>query len=120
MATRKKRLKRPIKAKINGFTWKVEYVDLDHDNFGETDKSQKKIYIYTKGKSEQIVSETLLHEIGHAVMDDLADVIFHLDYDKNYDKEEQLIRLLCPRIFQFMQENPDFFHYWLDTCNGDV
>ena len=115
MATKRK-TKRPTGFKANGFQWEIKFLDLDHDNFGETDKEKKIIYIYTKNHTEQIIVETLIHELCHAVIDDMADVIFHLDYDKNVDKEEQLIRLLTPRMFQFVQENGHVLKYIIDNA----
>lgn len=112
----KRLAKRPSKFKANGFDWEIKFVDIEHDNFGETDKAKKIISIYTKGHTEQIIVETLIHELCHAVLDDMADVIFHLDYDKNADKEEQAIRLLTPRLFQFIQENGPVLKYIIDNA----
>jgi Zn-dependent peptidase ImmA (M78 family) len=110
----KRKLKRPTDFRVNGFNWEIKYVDIDHETFGETDKDKKIVYIYTKDRSDQINHETLVHELFHAVLDDLADVIFHLDYDKNSDKEEQAIRLVTPRIIQFMQNNKHIMKYILE------
>ena len=65
----KRNLKRPSAFKVNGFDWGIQYVDIDHDTFGETDKDKKIVYIYTKDRSEQVVIETLVHELFHAVID---------------------------------------------------
>jgi len=79
--------------------------------YGKTDTSTKTVTIY-KCKNDEITRETLLHELLHVVMEDKAEAVFNFDPDKKeYDKEENLIRLISPVLMQLITENPELIRF---------
>ena len=79
--------------------------------YGKTDSHNKVVTIY-KCKNEEIVRETLLHELLHVVMEDKAEAVFNFESDtKSYDKEENLIRLISPVLMQLINDNPELWQF---------
>lgn len=106
--SRKKSKRYPdeLSFRFSGFDWTIKFLEIDTDRFGDTDTDSKEVKIYYKGKSDQNIIETLIHELVHVAVFDLADSIFHFDVDDVDKKEENLIRLTSPRIFAIMRDNP--------------
>jgi hypothetical protein len=113
MATKKPRYPTSIPFHYMGFDWEIKFIDIEATDFGETDSDQKEVRIYYKNRTSQNVIETLIHEIGHVVMFELADSIFHFEKEKVYEKEENLIRLTSPRLFAIIRDNPKLVDFIL-------
>ncbi len=97
------------KVKINGFDWKIIYAKAKvADRFGETNLSSKEITIFSTD-NEQIIKETLQHEILHVLLEDIIPIIVKISDDEV--AEETLIRLVSPRLFTCMKENPKLSEY---------
>lgn len=111
MATKKPRYPASIPFHYMGFDWEIKFIDIEATDFGETDSDQKEVRIYYKNRTEQNVIETLLHELFHVVMFELADSVFHFEKERVYDKEENLIRLTSPRAFAIIRDNPDLVDF---------
>lgn len=105
-------MKKPTKFKAGCYSWKIYWSEEDADEmYGKTDHSTKVITIY-QCKTEEILKETLLHELLHVVMEDKAEAIFNFDPDKKeYDKEENLIRLISPVLMQIINDNPELWRF---------
>lgn len=89
-----------------GFDWIIKFLDIETDNHGVTDVDAKIVHIYYKTQSDQNVLETLLHELMHVLMLDMADAVFKHDAEKPFDLEENMIRLTSPRLFSIIRDNP--------------
>jgi len=108
-----------LKFKASGFDWKLKFIDITHDNFGETLMDKKEVVLFHRDHSHQEITETLIHELFHVVMYDSADAIFQFDTESNMKKEENAIRLLSPKLFALMRENPKLMKLigeMLDEC----
>ena len=105
-------MRKPTKFKSGCYTWKIYWGEEDADEmYGKTDTSTKTVTIY-KCKNDEITRETLLHELLHVVMEDKAEAVFNFDPDKKeYDKEENLIRLISPVLMQLISENPELIRF---------
>lgn len=88
-----------------GFNWNIKFIDIEGVDFGETDTDKKEVRIYYKNRTQQNVIETLIHELGHVIMFELANPVFHYEVEKVYDKEENLIRQTSPRVFSLLRDN---------------
>lgn len=75
---------------------------------GETNTDSKQIVVYSN-ENEEVVRETLQHEILHALLEDIIATIKDLEGEDKI--EEQLIRLLSPRLMSFAVENPKLARY---------
>jgi hypothetical protein len=98
---------------FSGFTWEIKFLDVESENFGETNTDQKYIYIYTKGRSKQNIVETIVHELQHVILFDMAEAIFHFDSENVGKKEENGIRLTSPRMYEMIKSNKAFFKWLL-------
>lgn len=96
-------------AKIGPFNYKIIYSEARFsDTHGVTCTSNKEIIIYRDNNLEA-VRETLQHELLHALLEDICASVKDLeDPDK---MEEQLIRLLSPRLLDFAQENQELVEF---------
>ena len=105
-------MKKPTKFKSGCFNWTIYWSQEEADEmYGKTDHSTKTVTIY-KCKSDEITKETLLHELLHVALEDKAESIFNYDPDKkDYDKEENLVRLLSPTLFYLIRENPELIRF---------
>lgn len=104
--SKKKRFPDQIPFRLLGFDWVIKFLDIETDNHGITDTDKKIVHIYYKEQSDQNVMETLLHELMHVVMIDMADSVFKHDAEKTMDLEENMIRLTSPRLFELVRDNP--------------
>lgn len=100
----------PVKTiKVGCFTYKIVYAKAKvSDTHGQTCTSNKEIIIF-KDDNEEVVRETLQHEILHALMEDITDVI--KDIDDTDKLEETFIRLFSPRLMMLIMENPKLARY---------
>jgi len=98
-----------FRARVGCFDYSVE-IHEGHlsENHGDTDRDEKRINIFNSGNDE-VVRETLQHELLHALMEDLFQAIKEIE--KVDDQEEQFIRLFSPRLFQFALDNPGIIDY---------
>jgi len=100
--------KRPKEIKIGCFTYKVKYKRTTGKNLGLTDLSKKQITIW-KHDNKEVLRETLMHEILHVLMED---VVASVEEKKDLeDKEEAIVRLVNPRLFQVFKDNPNLVEF---------
>lgn len=104
------RIKRPAAFKLGIFDWEIKYIDIESDLHGDTDKDSKIIRIFTKGFNEQVIKDTLLHECLHVVFEDITESVFRMDA-KAEDVEEQMVRLLTPRVHSLFTDNEELREY---------
>ena len=100
----------PIKkAKIGCFTYDIILSKAKQmSTHGETSVDNKQIIVYSNG-NEEVVKETLQHEILHALLEDVVTTI--KDIESEDKMEEQLIRFLSPRLMSFALDNPKLARY---------
>lgn len=101
----------PFKSiKIGSFNYEIyETTHVSNNDHGETDNDEKRILINTN-YSLQVIRDTLLHEIQHAIYHDT----FAFDQGGKIDPEtheERAIRLLTPGLMQVMQDNPELVEF---------
>jgi len=104
------RVKRPTYFKLGIFDWEIRYHTSPSDLHGETNRDTRKIDIYTNGFNEQVIKDTLLHECLHVCFEDITETAFKMD-SKADEIEEQLIRLLNPRIHSLFTDNEELRDY---------
>ena len=97
--------------KLLGFDWQIKFLNIETENFGITDTDKKIVHIYYKGKDDQNVIETLIHELCHVIMFELADSVFKHESEKPYDLEENMIRLASPRVFSLLRDNVELMDF---------
>lgn len=114
----KKRFPDNLKFHFLGFDWTIKFIDIEGSDFGETDIDKKEVRIYYKNRDDQNVVETLIHEIGHVIMFELADPVFKHEVDKTYDMEENLIRLTSPRTFAILRDNIHLMDFIVKRIKG--
>lgn len=103
-------LKLPYKnVKIGPFLYKVLMSTFKSGVHGETNTDTKQIQ-FSEQTNIEVLQDTFLHECLHALCEDIIDSIDSID--KAHDKEEQLVRLLSPRLLLFIKENPKWIE-WL-------
>lgn len=110
MVKRKASFKRPDKFTLGTFEWTINYLDVEHDNHGETLKDTRELNIITRSKSEQVLKDTLLHECLHVVLEDIIDTAVQIE-NKPEIIEEQVVRLLTPRLHELFTNNIDLRDY---------
>lgn len=86
------------------YTWKVTFINLDHDNFGDTDFSLREIQVYTRNKNAMIIRSTLLHEVMHVTLENIIPTVVKIE-DKPDVIEEQLILLQEPNLLEVFSKN---------------
>jgi hypothetical protein len=95
------------KLKIGCFTYDIISAKIKSpSNHGETNTDTKQILL-SDTDNQQVVKETLLHEVLHALLEDA--VILNLFTDD--DHEERLVRYLSPKLMAVMQDNPKLVDY---------
>ena len=105
-------MRKPTKFKAGCYNWQIYWSQEEAEEmYGKTDSHTKTVTIY-KCKNEEITRETLLHELLHVAMEDKAEAVFTFDPDKKeYDKEENLIRLISPVLMQIIVDNPELWQF---------
>ncbi len=95
-----------------GFDWEIRFISTyREDAFGITSIDEKYIHIYYGKRSDQVVIETLIHELIHVTLMDITDAIFHFEKEKVDDKEENLVLLTSPRIFSILRDNVELMDF---------
>lgn len=78
------------------------------ENHGDTDLEKKLINLFFNG-NEEVLKETLLHEIEHILLEDIVKATKTIeDLD---EREEAIIRLVNPRRMQVVQDNKVLFKW---------
>ena len=105
-------MRKPLKFKSGFYSWKIVWSKEKTDEmFGKTDIGTKTVTIY-KQDNEEIERETLFHEILHVVGEDKYEAVFSFIVEKkDWDKEENLIRLLSPALMQVLSDNKDLARF---------
>jgi hypothetical protein len=91
---------------LDGFKWTLYLVDQVTDFHGETQKEQYRVIVNTRGMVDQSIRETIMHELLHCCFGDQAKLVFGQETDKVDEKEEELVRLLSPRLLNLFSNNP--------------
>ncbi len=99
----------PTSLKIGAYDWTVESVEDLRDKetgdrlYGQCDPSQLVIRMNADIEREQLVAETLWHEVLHAIWN-----FFHLDAKED---EEAAVSCMSTGITMVMRDNPDLKKY---------
>ena len=101
---------RPSGFRLGTFDWSIKYHSSPSDLHGETRKDTRQIDVFTGGYSEQVIKDTLLHECLHVVFEDIPETVLKMDA-KPDEIEEQIIRLLTPRIHSLFTDNKSLREY---------
>ena len=104
------RIKRPTSFQLGVFNWSIKYHSSPSEMHGETHRDTKTIDIFTKDYDEQVIKDTLLHECLHVVFEDITDTVFRMEA-KSEDIEEQIVRLVTPRIHSLFTDNEELREY---------
>lgn len=82
-------------------------------NMGETDRDASTIELWVGGgiKAER-VRETLLHEILHIAFEDVVDIV-SASRVPPFEAEENIIRIVSPRLFSILLDNPEVLSFIL-------
>ena len=104
------RIKRPTAFKLGTFDWTIQYLSVEHEHHGDTDKDKRLIRVFVKDSEEQVIKDTLLHECLHVVFEDITETAFRMDA-KADEVEEQMIRLLTPRVHSLFTDNVELREY---------
>ena len=97
----------PKKVRIGCFSYdlKIHEQAVNQGTHGDTCLEKKLINIFNNGNSE-VSRETLLHEILHPAFEDIVKALFpELKQEEADEREEQIIRLLSPRLMQIFRDN---------------
>ena len=109
-------MKLPTSIKIGPFNYKlIKSESHMTDAHGHTSLENKEIVIY-KSANFEAMRETLQHELLHVLLEDIVSTIKEID---DADKmEEQLIRLLSPRLMSLAQDNQELAKFlWIRKKN---
>lgn len=79
-----------------------------HSVRGMTSTAKHVMWIDTDGNSLDVIKETVVHELIHALFDD-AGITWPVAEE---EQEETLIRVLSPRLFAALKVNPELLA-WL-------
>lgn len=114
----KRRFPAEMEFHFSGFDWRIVFLDIEASDFGETDTDKKEVRIYYKNRSDQNVIETLIHELEHVIMFELADPVFRFEADRPHDMEENLVRLTSPRTFDLLRNNIKLMDFIVKRIKG--
>lgn len=105
-------MKLPDSIKIGPFNYKLIKSEAHMtDTHGQTSLENKEIVLY-KSANFEAMRETLQHEILHVLLEDVIPTIKEIDDSEKM--EEQLIRLLSPRLMSLAQENQELAKFlWI-------
>lgn len=104
------RIKRPDKLRFAPFDYKLHWTKAKGaSTHGETSLDKKEI-LMNEGSTLESTQETLLHESLHVLLEDLVHMTRAYE-GKDDEAEEQLVRILSPRLFQFLRDNPAFIKF---------
>lgn len=99
--------------KIGYYVFPIKCVrSAPSENHGSTCKDKKEIFINLTG-NHAIDSDTLWHEIKHAIIDDKTEALFGAKITAD-DIEENVIRHLSPIELMVLQENPELTKWLLN------
>lgn len=84
--------------------------NLDDGEVGVTRRDTNKIYMRLMEGNEQLMRETLLHEVLHVVWGVSGLTYVHGSFDED-DREENIVRMQASPMLHFIQQNPDIVHY---------
>jgi hypothetical protein len=95
--------------RANGFDYEIVQSSYKSENHGETCRDNKQIFFSPQDKLE-ILQDTFIHENLHALLEDILESIDSIE--KTDEKEEQLVRLLTPRLRAWICDNREWVK-WL-------
>lgn len=106
-------MKRPKIFYHYSYCWTIQYFNKTSDDHGETMFDTKEIHIYTKGRDETTIRDTLLHELMHVAFEDTFEILDDMECKAN-DKEEHTVLLTTPRLMRIFTSNHDLARYIFD------
>jgi hypothetical protein len=112
-------MKRPQTFLYYGGTWTINYFDRKTDCLGQTFSDKQMIDIFTVDIPEETIRETLQHELLHVVMCDVINTL-HGTTKSPSDIEEDIIRLVSPRLNALYKQNPHIIEYLYGTSKRKV
>ena len=104
-----KKATRPSFFTHEGMPWKIYWLK-ELDNMGETNTDLCEVKIATTGVPEEVLKETLQHELLHIVLRDIMAVLASTQASPS-DIEEAIIRIASPRLFGLYKQNPELREY---------
>ena len=108
----KKKENKPTSFVYESFTWTINWFEKTGPNvdaFGTTDTDRKIINIYSDNLPSCVAKEVLHHELEHVIMENVMDMF---NNEKSISHNEELqVRVISPRRFMLMRENPHLFEY---------
>jgi len=113
----KKKIKRPTSFKYETFTWKINYLDVENEDHGNTNTDLKYINVYTKDKPESVNVDSVAHEINHVLFENLIPVTISGSSSPE-EMEENLIRFITPRLVCLYKENKELREYVFGNHNA--
>jgi hypothetical protein len=101
-------MEKPTNVNILGIDYGVNYVDKPSDVdifmraslWGQVDFWTRSIRIYGKDRQDDDTFKTLLHEVIHAIVDQL-----HIDVIRDSEKEEEIVSLLALGLADVLTRN---------------
>src|SRR5690606_2646042 len=102
--------KRPTTFKLGVVDWSINYLYCESELHGEPHKDDRDINIFPRGRTEQIIKDTLLHECIHVALEHIIDTTSKMD-DKPSEIEEQIVRLVTPRLHELFTNNVELREY---------
>ena len=98
--------------RVGCFSYKINLMDSSaSENHGDTDLEKKLINLFFNG-NEEVLKETLLHEIEHILLEDIVKSTKSIE--DTDEREEAIIRLVNPRRMQTVQDNKALFRWIYD------
>lgn len=111
-------VKLPKRLRIGSFTWKLRYdneATAASGTTGATMADQLTVIVQSKasGNAKQVVQDTVLHEVLHAIW---AQTYLKTDYpDSGNDSVgEKMISELSPHILALLRDNPKLVRFLTD------
>jgi hypothetical protein len=101
---------KPRSVILNGYTWQIYWsIKSPGPDHGECDTDNKIITVYSS--SVQCMISTLIHEIEHAIGENIWGLIPKLNMPDHDEIEETAVRLFEPRRLEFLTKNRELIEF---------
>ncbi len=97
--------RRPRRIVTGPFTWRIEWVDLGGEHYGETDQERLLIRMQPD-LAPEFERETLMHELLHACYRTAG-------IDSTVEREEQIVSGISPFLLDALRRSPGLAAYLL-------